>query len=224
MSQRSAGCWRKCGFFCNSKKPRRKQRGPLSGFRRDGQRKHRHQNQRKTEQARAGDAFQRPLRSRFQARLRPGVAMTSDVKGWGDIRSTFSAFWLSSSSCSPSAEAEPGRHDGGSCCSPWLGYHLPCVRRVPASVSARGCLAASERQRGLHHTGAAPLPMEKCTRFLPLQDKRGSGSQASGGRAGPSPPARRRMPERWPRPLAGHVSLGRCGVASVGTAVPGPAN
>jgi hypothetical protein len=32
------------------------------------------------EPSRAGDAFQRPLRSRFQARLTPGVAMTSAVK------------------------------------------------------------------------------------------------------------------------------------------------
>jgi hypothetical protein len=28
------------------------------------------------------DALQRPLRSRFQARLRPGVDMTSNVKSW----------------------------------------------------------------------------------------------------------------------------------------------
>jgi hypothetical protein len=45
MSQRSAGCWRKCGFFCNSKKPRRKQRGTLNGFRRDDPKKPRDQNQ-----------------------------------------------------------------------------------------------------------------------------------------------------------------------------------
>jgi hypothetical protein len=32
MSPRSAGCWRKCGFFCSSKKPRRKQRGTLKCF------------------------------------------------------------------------------------------------------------------------------------------------------------------------------------------------
>src|ERR671930_308935 len=36
-----------------------------------------------------------------------------------------------------SAEAEPVKDDGCSCCYPWVGYHLPCLRRVPASVSAR---------------------------------------------------------------------------------------
>jgi hypothetical protein len=31
------------------------------------------------------DAFQRPLRSRFRARLTAGVAMTSDVKKWQQL-------------------------------------------------------------------------------------------------------------------------------------------
>jgi hypothetical protein len=33
----------------------------------------------------AADAFQRPLRSRFQARLKLGVDMTSDVKRWQQL-------------------------------------------------------------------------------------------------------------------------------------------
>jgi hypothetical protein len=37
------------------------------------------------EPRRASDALQRPLRSRFQARLTPGVDMTSDVKGWEQL-------------------------------------------------------------------------------------------------------------------------------------------
>jgi hypothetical protein len=37
------------------------------------------------EPRRAGDGFQRPLRSRFQPRLRPGVDMPSDVKGWEQL-------------------------------------------------------------------------------------------------------------------------------------------
>jgi hypothetical protein len=34
---------------------------------------------------RPADALQRPLRSRFWARLRPSVDMTSDVKGWEQL-------------------------------------------------------------------------------------------------------------------------------------------
>jgi hypothetical protein len=60
---------------------------------------------------------------------------------------------------------ELGWVDGCSCCYSWIGSHLPCVRRVPASVSARGVLAAASRHRGLHHTGAAPLPMDGSRRF-----------------------------------------------------------
>ena len=33
--------------------------------------------------------------------------------------------------------------------SPWVGSHLPCVRRAPASLSARGLLAAASRRRGV---------------------------------------------------------------------------
>ena len=33
----------------------------------------------------AGDGIQRPLRSRFPPRLKPGVDMTADVKSWSDI-------------------------------------------------------------------------------------------------------------------------------------------
>jgi hypothetical protein len=64
----------------------------------------------------------------------------------------------------PSAEPEPGRNDGGSCCSPGGGSHVPGVRRGPAALSARGVLAASVRRRGWHHTGAAALPRPRPTR------------------------------------------------------------
>jgi len=37
------------------------------------------------EQPAAADAFQRPLRFRFQARLSRSVDMTSDVKGWEQL-------------------------------------------------------------------------------------------------------------------------------------------
>ena len=37
---------------------------------------------RRTEQGPRADCFQRPLRSRFQPQLRPGVDMTSNVKRW----------------------------------------------------------------------------------------------------------------------------------------------
>src|SRR6267143_6552299 len=59
----------------------------------------------------------------------------------------------------PSEEPEPGRHDGGARCSPWVGSHLPGLRRVPASCEGRADRAASARCRGFHHTGAAPLPL-----------------------------------------------------------------
>src|SRR5215471_9842464 len=83
-------------------------------------------------------------------------AMTSDVKSGLPI---FLPVLRPLELC-PSAEPEPGRHDGCSCCSPWIGSHLPCVRQVPASLSGRGFVAASERYRGLPHTGAASLPMD----------------------------------------------------------------
>jgi hypothetical protein len=54
--------------------------------------KQRHQNQRKTEQARAGDALQRPLRSRFQARLTRGVDMIDIANGCAK-RTYKSDFW-----------------------------------------------------------------------------------------------------------------------------------
>jgi hypothetical protein len=64
----------------------------------------------------------------------------------------------------PAAEAEPVRDDGGSCGSPWIGDHLPGGRQVPAALSARGFVAAASRRRGVHHTGAAPLPMDDQSR------------------------------------------------------------
>jgi len=76
----------------------------------------------------------------------------------------------------PSAEPEPGRDDGWSCWYPWVGSHLPCVRRVPASLSARGFVSASERHRGVQHTGAAsrPMPRQSC---VTTDGKRSTGSR-----------------------------------------------
>jgi len=64
--------------------------------------------------------------------------MTSHVKScqplfWG----LHTVFHLSAA-----AEAEPGQDDGWACCDPWVGSHLPCLRRVPASVSARVSLTS----------------------------------------------------------------------------------
>jgi hypothetical protein len=61
--------------------------------------------------------------------------MTSDVKGWGLPFLALHAMFV----LRAAAEAEPGSNDGCSCCSPWGEDHLPCVRRVPASLSARVC-------------------------------------------------------------------------------------
>jgi hypothetical protein len=49
-----------------------------------------------------------PLRSRFQARLRPGVAMTSNVKSWlpMDLHLLYPLVQR------PAEEPEPGKHDG----------------------------------------------------------------------------------------------------------------
>src|SRR5712691_8468156 len=86
--------------------------------------------------------------------------MTSDVKGWEQlfyVRILVCAFWLSD-------EPAPGRPDGCSRCSPWVGSPLPGLRRVPASCEGRAYLAASARRRGFPHTGAASLPMDGRTR------------------------------------------------------------
>ena len=54
------------------------------------------------------DYLQRPLRSRFRARLMPGVDMTSDVKGGQQIfLSLHDVFVLGASE-----EPEPARGDG----------------------------------------------------------------------------------------------------------------
>ena len=87
----------------------------------------------RAEQRHGADCLQRPLRSRFRQQLMPGVAMTSNVKSWQQIFLGLHDFFVLSASEKP----EPGRDDGGACCSPWGGDHLPCLRRVPASVSAR---------------------------------------------------------------------------------------
>src|SRR5262245_30866082 len=59
--------------------------------------------------------------------------MTSNVKSGQPIVEVCMLFFP----LRASAEPEPGIRDGGSCCAPWLGSHLPCLRRVPASVAAR---------------------------------------------------------------------------------------
>jgi len=87
---------------------------------------------------------------------------------WYDFRcqewATDCLAFSSSSWRRPLEEAEPGRDDGWSCGSPWDGAHLPCLRRVSASLAARGVVATAERQRGFPHTGAASRPMAKPSR------------------------------------------------------------
>ena len=56
----------------------------------------------------AADAFQRPLRFRFQAQLSAGVAMTSNVKS----RLPMFLPFLCPLRLHPWEEPEPGRHDG----------------------------------------------------------------------------------------------------------------
>jgi hypothetical protein len=56
----------------------------------------------------AADALQRPLRSRLQARLMPGVAMTSNVKRWQQIFLGFQDVFVRGASARP----EPVRDDG----------------------------------------------------------------------------------------------------------------
>jgi hypothetical protein len=96
------------------------------------------------EQGFAGDGLQPTLRFGFQPRLKRGVDMTSAVKGGVPMFSTCALSQLRLSS----AEPEPVRDDGCSCCYPWVGDHLTGGRRVPASLEARGVVAASSRHRG----------------------------------------------------------------------------
>jgi hypothetical protein len=60
----------------------------------------------------ATDAFQRPLRARFQARLKAGVDRTSDVKSGRPIFSHCRRPIAYRLVFRPSAEAEPVRDDG----------------------------------------------------------------------------------------------------------------
>jgi hypothetical protein len=62
----------------------------------------------RAEQTAAADALQRPLRSRFRARLSGSVDMTSDVK---DGEQLFYVRIIVFSLC-PSEEPEPVKHDG----------------------------------------------------------------------------------------------------------------
>ena len=83
----------------------------------------------------AADALQPTLlrRSGFQARLRPGVDMTSDVKSWLKIFYVFIRFFTL-----VIGRDGASHDDGGSRCYPWVGYHLPGIRQGPASVEERG--------------------------------------------------------------------------------------
>jgi hypothetical protein len=51
---------------------------------------------RQSQRRHTGDGVQRPLRSGFQARLMPGVDMTSNVKSWVKIVVRLSSFLLPS--------------------------------------------------------------------------------------------------------------------------------
>jgi len=65
--------------------------------------------------------------------------MTSDVKGWEQLFYACIVIFL----FCLSEEPEPVRRDGWSRCYPWVGSHLPGLRRVPASCEGRAYLAAS---------------------------------------------------------------------------------
>jgi hypothetical protein len=95
----------------------------------------------------------------FRARLKPGVAMTSEVKSWVKIRLRLSAF------CCPLGDVvhRPRRSQEET-----TGAQAALRGLAPTFLASgggrprsrhEGGLAASERQRGGHHTGAAPLPM-----------------------------------------------------------------
>jgi hypothetical protein len=101
-----------------------------------------------------------PRCSGFRQQLTPGVGMTSDVKSWRKHSQSVFFSGMSSRYSGPSEEPEPVTSVGCSCWYAWDGYHLTGLRRVPASRSARGFRSASSRRRGLHHTGAAPLPID----------------------------------------------------------------
>src|SRR5262245_19554573 len=104
----------------------------------------------------AGDGVQRPLRSRFPPRLMPSVAMTSNVKSWEQLFSRHhNMFW------------PRGIGRGGASKRRRLILLLSVGWLPPFLPPSGACLAlgssillpASERCRGLHQTGAAPLLM-----------------------------------------------------------------
>src|SRR5215831_1201883 len=75
-----------------------------------------------------------------------------------------------------SEEPEPGRDGGGSCGSPWVGSHLPCLRRVPAAISAR--VACSTPR---HAPEGAPTPGRRlCRCTSDTFGVRGAGARAPG--------------------------------------------
>jgi hypothetical protein len=79
-------------------------------------------------------------------------AMTSDVKGCQPIFLGLHAFFL----LGASEKTEPAICDGCSCCYPWVGSHLTCRRRVPASLSARvSWTSLSTLPRVTPHRGGA---------------------------------------------------------------------
>ena len=108
----------------------------------------------------SADCLQPPRCSGFRQQLTPGVGMTSDVKSWRKHSQSVFFSGMSSRYSGPSEEPEPVTSVGCSCWYAWVGSHLTGLRRVPASRSARGFRSASSRRRGLHHTGAAPLPID----------------------------------------------------------------
>ena len=77
------------------------------------------------------------------ARLMPGVEMTADVKSWPPLLYGFLRLVPFST-----GRAGASQSTGCSCGDPWAGDHRTCIRRVPASLEARGCAAASSRRGG----------------------------------------------------------------------------
>src|SRR5262245_48006929 len=104
----------------------------------------------------AADARQRPLCSRCQARLSRSVAMTSNVKSWEQLFSSHhNMFWPR---CIGRGGASKRRRLILLLSVGWLPPSLPPSGACLA-LGTRILLPASERCRGFHHTGAAPLLM-----------------------------------------------------------------
>src|SRR5215510_3162092 len=111
---------------------------------------------RPAEQGFGADCLQPSLRSGFRQQLRPSVAMTSNVKSWEQLFSGHhNMFWPR---CIGRGGASKRRRLILLLSVGWLPPSLPPSGACLA-LGTSILLPASERCRGLHQTGAAPLLM-----------------------------------------------------------------